>query len=240
MLYQKYASLVLILFLCLGANSASFDDEISVDADKAEIYQGNARTFSTPFERKENFHHRRKRRKKGDTFSELKSKLMARDFTKFLQKRQKNTDTDNGLLQTLKRRKRYQYDEDYDWENGGLDYEDRLEPKRDETKFEKWAKHWQKNALKFIFLFSFVMMILCCCCACCKKLCVKTKDTICFHIREWRDLCLCRDPTYRRMRHMADEYGFELDYSMYKQIKNNYEKGLENAGYGKLDLSGRT
>ena len=38
---------------------------------------------------------------------------------------------------------------------------------------------------------------------------------------------------------MADEYGFDLDYSMYKQIKQNYERGLEKEGYGKFDLSGR-
>lgn len=169
----------------------------------------------------------------------MKRKLQAREFLKLLQKRQNNSVLDDEMELIMKRRKRYQYDEDYDWENGGLDYEDRLKPKKEESKFEKWANNWQRNTLKFIFLFSFVMMILCCCCACCRKLCVKTKGTICFHIREWRDLCLCRDPTYRRMRHLADEYGFELDYSMYKKIKGNYERGLENEGYGKFDLSGR-
>ena len=175
------------------------------------------------------------RRKHGDTLSDLKRKVQAQEFRKQLQNLRKGT----GMKSIIKRRKRYQYDEDYDWENGGLDYDDRLKPKKEETKFEKWAKNWQKNALKFIFLFSFLTMLCCCCCGCIKKICSKTKGMICFHIREWRDLCLCRDPTYRRMRQMADEYGFDLDYSMYKQIKQNYERGLEKEGYGKLDLSGR-
>ena len=184
-------------------------------------------------------HLRQKRRKHGDTHSQLKMKALAREFIKYQHKSENNTGFEQEIKRNKSRQKRYQYDEDYDWENGGLDYQDRFQKKDEESKFEKWAKNWQKNALKFIFLFSFVMMICCCCCGCIKKLCVKTKGTICFHLREWRDLCLCRDPTYRRMRQMADEYGFELDYSMYKQIKENYERGLESEGYGKVDLSGR-
>ena len=180
-----------------------------------------------------------KRRKHGDTLSQMKMKTLAKEFQKNRQNSQNNSDI-NKLNSTTKRRKRYQYEEDYEWEDGGQEYEDRLNPKKEETKFEKWAKNWQKNALKFIFLFSFLTMVCCCCCGCIKKMCSKGIGMVCFHIREWRDLCLCRDPTYRRMRQMADEYGFDLDYSTYQQIKNNYEQGLEKEGHGKVDLSGRT
>ena len=211
--------------------------------DKNKHVRGYTSDASLP--KRENFGsgaitRREKRRKHGDTYSDLKKKVRAKEFLKHLQNKQNDSHFNAGIDTVMKRRKRYQYDEDYDWENGGMDYEDRLKPKKEESKFEKWAKNWQKNTLKFIFLFSFLMMLCCCCCACIKKLCSKTKGTICFHVREWRDLCLCRDPTYRRMRQMADEYGFELDYSMYKQIKQNYERGLEREGHGKFDLSGRT
>ena len=231
-------SFILFLVFCLYL-AASFDDLKSDDAFPQTHPETTADRLKHSGQRGI-ASKRTQRRKQGDPFSQLKMKLQAREFVERLLERQNNSVFRKEMRLVLKRRKRYQYDEDYDWENGGLDYEDHLTPKKEETKFEKWAKNWQKNTLKFIFLFSFIMMILCCCCACCRKVCGKFKGNICFHIREWRDLCLCRDPTYRRMRHMADEYGFELDYSTYKKIKNNYEKGLENQGYGKFDLSGRT
>ncbi|KAH3752199.1 uncharacterized protein LOC127848292 [Dreissena polymorpha] len=133
------------------------------------------------------------------------------------------------------------YDPNYDWENGGKDYVvPGMARKRKETKFEKFAKEWQKNSIKYIFLFSFLCMIVCCCLACCKRLCVRTYEVVCFHCRDWRDLCLNRDPTYIRARQFADDYGIKLDYDQYKKIKKSYEEGLKKQGYGsKIDLSGR-
>ena len=233
----KISSMFLVFVFHFVATSAVSLDESTSDDPNNQAK--TVRTFLTRLVQIKNLHHREKRRNKGDTYSDLKAKERARQYIEFFAKQFNDNVTDSGLFRLLNRKKRYQYDEDYDWENGGLNYEDRFQPKREETKFEKWAKNWQQNALKFIFLFSFVMMVLCCCCACLKKVCEKTKNSICFHLREWRDICLCRDPTYRRMRHLADEYGFELDYAMYTEIKNNYEKGMENAGHGKRDLSGR-
>ncbi|XP_045179815.1 uncharacterized protein LOC123539317 [Mercenaria mercenaria] len=145
-----------------------------------------------------------------------------------------------GAKSSLRRRRRWDYDENYDWENGGKDYVIPGDEPRKETKFEKFAKSWQKHALKVIFLFSFVCMLCCCCLAICKKFCSKVCETVCWHLRDYREMCLNRDPSYRKARKFADDYGIELDYDMYTKIKKNYEEGFQRGGHDEYrDLSGR-
>ncbi|KAL4217338.1 hypothetical protein ACF0H5_023789 [Mactra antiquata] len=167
--------------------------------------------------------------------------------------RAKQPDVDNELIknqnksidfeidQKIKghRRRRWDYDDTYDWENGWKDY-DALGEEKKESAFEKFAKNWQKHALKVIFIFCVCATICICCIGCCKKCCGKIWATICWHCKDWRDLALNRDPTFRKARKFADDYGIELDYGQYKKIKKNYEDGFKRQGKMEYaNLSGR-
>ena len=69
------------------------------------------------------------------------------------------------------------------------------EKEQKEKKFEKYAKEWQKHAVRFVFAFAFVSMIILCIVAACKRLVTKVCDAVCSHLSDWKDICLNRDPS---------------------------------------------
>ncbi|KAK3596744.1 hypothetical protein CHS0354_036368 [Potamilus streckersoni] len=92
--------------------------------------------------------------------------------------------------QSKTRRRRYEYEDTYDWDQSGLDYDI---PKK-ENLMDKIVKNWQKVALKCIFLFCFLTTLICCCVGVCRKCFQHCWRSCLSHVRYYCDLFRCGDP----------------------------------------------
>lgn len=142
----------------------------------------------------------------------------------------------------LTRKKRYDYEDVYEWPPGdssGYDF-DANYAQEELTMWQEVGRNWQTVAIRCIFLFCFLAFIamiigfICyvSCLVCCDSL-MRTMTPwryVVEYLKQWYE-----DPMYTRAKEIAEAFGIQLDYATFQKIKETHEFG-GRAGWNPANL----
>ncbi|XP_056003006.1 uncharacterized protein LOC125660991 [Ostrea edulis] len=132
---------------------------------------------------------------------------------------------ENWTTSRTGRHKRWEEEAYDDYGGDKIDYQEETE---EESRIKNLMLNWEKLALRFIFVISFLLMVTFCAC----HFCQKYMKQLCRNVHWWCHHCMMgwcpccvEDPMFEKIKMFSESYGLNLSEDAYNQLKKVMEEG---------------